>query len=365
MKFFNKKEQVIDLQLTQFGKRLLSKGRFKPYYYAFFDDGILYDSQYAGVSEDQNDAQARIIKETPQLETQYVFAGLETQVKKANEFIRSTPKEKSEQPGVLNTIDQGTFFQGSDDRQYSLVSMLGSSELTSDKIPAWKITFLSGEISGSVSVQNKVSCSNQIINIPEITPKPITYKTQVENIPPALLADYSPNDRALDNVYGSTSGKPQTISIYEINSAILLQIEEENSHFHSENFDIEVYEIKEDEAPNISLCGGATKRETLIPLFFTKEPTMIENGIIKDAPAPTYQNSNLDLDSSYVEYYMNIDVDNEIDPNVLCDKTLDAGEGIYSQRVLNCQVAEEQARGSLKSLFSTATRLQDIEGCDK
>ena len=69
MKFLNKKEQVLDIELTEYGKRLLSKGLFKPTYYSFFDDGILYDSRYGGFSEAQNDAEGRIIQETPQLES--------------------------------------------------------------------------------------------------------------------------------------------------------------------------------------------------------------------------------------------------------------------------------------------------------
>ena len=47
MTFFNKKEEVIDIQLTQYGKYLLSIGKLEPVYYAFFDDNILYDSNYA------------------------------------------------------------------------------------------------------------------------------------------------------------------------------------------------------------------------------------------------------------------------------------------------------------------------------
>ena len=45
-KFLNKKEQVYDLKLTSYGKYLLSIGRFKPVYYAFFDDNVLYDKTY-------------------------------------------------------------------------------------------------------------------------------------------------------------------------------------------------------------------------------------------------------------------------------------------------------------------------------
>mgnify|MGYP001239804759 FL=1 len=64
MAFINKKEEVIQIQLTQYGKNLLSRGKFKPMYYSFYDDEIIYDSAYAGFLEDQNEAEARI-KEAP------------------------------------------------------------------------------------------------------------------------------------------------------------------------------------------------------------------------------------------------------------------------------------------------------------
>ena len=44
MTFFNKKEEVIDLELTPLGEAQLSVGRFKPTYYAFFDGDVLYDA---------------------------------------------------------------------------------------------------------------------------------------------------------------------------------------------------------------------------------------------------------------------------------------------------------------------------------
>ena len=48
MKFFDKKEEVLDIELTQYGKHLLSRGVLRPVFYAFFDDDIIYDSQYIG-----------------------------------------------------------------------------------------------------------------------------------------------------------------------------------------------------------------------------------------------------------------------------------------------------------------------------
>ena len=53
--YFNKKEEVINLELTQYGKYLLSKGKLRPVYYSFFDDDVLYDGSHGGIAENQND----------------------------------------------------------------------------------------------------------------------------------------------------------------------------------------------------------------------------------------------------------------------------------------------------------------------
>ena len=76
MEFFNRKEEVLDVQLTQYGKYLLSIGKLNPSYYAFFDSDIDYDSQYQGdppapgntpgPSENQKDTEDRL-KETPRI----------------------------------------------------------------------------------------------------------------------------------------------------------------------------------------------------------------------------------------------------------------------------------------------------------
>lgn len=56
MSFINKKERVIQIELTQFGKKLLSKGNFKPQFYQFFDDDIIYDNEYGGTEDAINGA---------------------------------------------------------------------------------------------------------------------------------------------------------------------------------------------------------------------------------------------------------------------------------------------------------------------
>ena len=80
-KFINKKEEVIQIDLTAYGKHKFSRGEFAPTYYSFLDDDILYDSIYSsppdrngdgdagskGLYEEQNNVVARI-KETQRLE---------------------------------------------------------------------------------------------------------------------------------------------------------------------------------------------------------------------------------------------------------------------------------------------------------
>ena len=63
MTFLDRKEEVINVELTQYGKYLLSLGKFKPTFYEFFDDDIVYDSKFIGVTETQSSIQTRI-KET-------------------------------------------------------------------------------------------------------------------------------------------------------------------------------------------------------------------------------------------------------------------------------------------------------------
>ena len=49
-KFLDKKEQVYDLELTSYGRYLLSIGTFKPTYYTFLDDNIVYDIKYTSTA---------------------------------------------------------------------------------------------------------------------------------------------------------------------------------------------------------------------------------------------------------------------------------------------------------------------------
>ena len=76
MRFFDPKE-VLDTQLTRYGRHLLSKGIWKPKYYAFFDENVLYDAKYGNISENKNNAEKRIQDDTPSLKVQHSYTGRE------------------------------------------------------------------------------------------------------------------------------------------------------------------------------------------------------------------------------------------------------------------------------------------------
>ena len=48
MTFFDKKQDVLKIELTPYGRSLLSNGKLMPKYYAFFDDDIVYDITTTG-----------------------------------------------------------------------------------------------------------------------------------------------------------------------------------------------------------------------------------------------------------------------------------------------------------------------------
>ena len=130
MLFSNKKEDVIDLKLTTYGRQLLSKGLFKPVYYSFYDDNILYDaarisgssdrpsedSRRAGL-EPQNSVQKRIREETPYLKAQHNFS--------TREIRTEDPRQSTER-----------------EKNYILHSPIGTIVVKAYKSPAWEISFL-------------------------------------------------------------------------------------------------------------------------------------------------------------------------------------------------------------------------------
>ena len=140
MKFLNKKEQVMDLKLTSYGHYLLSIGKFKPKYYGFYDDNVLYDGAYAHITESSNRIHDRIKKETQYYESQVLFQEVEVPSEIIDEGSMSY--YESDVTPIMKTPREDI---------YKFDKMIGDAYLVGDTniAPGWKVVTLSGHISSS------------------------------------------------------------------------------------------------------------------------------------------------------------------------------------------------------------------------
>jgi hypothetical protein len=344
--FFDRKEDVIDLELTQYGKYLLSKGKMKPAYYAFYDDDILYDSDYTGISEEQNSTEDRIRLETPRPKTQYVYSGIETEVKRINELVRSKISSQRVDLGAES-------IQPSNDKHHALVSPIGTSDLNIDKAAAWFVKFYKGEVIQSknythITGSNSKSNMDRIINFPQVDCQAV-YETSInlETIDTHALAAGMLTVDDLDfNIPSAVSNEAGLISVEE--DFLLINIEEKNTQFLLKNFDIELFEVEEAK-DTVNTKHIKTGDENLIPLNF-----LINQGYdsrdrdsLSLASNRMLEEQELELIAPEVtprdvEYYFDIFVDDEIATEILCEHVEDRSKGIFADEFIDCNDLKEK-----------------------
>ena len=265
MRFFDPKEEVLDIQLTQVGKRKLARGRFKPYYYAFFDDDILYDASYVGITEEQNNSAPRILDSTPRLKVQYTHKGADS----------SFSKIKAERYEGRDTDNKVM-------NKNSPHLPMGTST-GNEYLPAWDVRF-AGEDAKIEAFTNNYSGSWGVSPIPQISTT-LTVETRVEfqeEFATSVLLENAEKEaglidgRPLFDPAGSTGllstetepdVYPDGSYIVTVQPSLLLDISELNNEFTNENFDVEIFEILTE------LVGSSTtdKEEILRPLKFSSD----------------------------------------------------------------------------------------------
>lgn len=299
--FFNKKEEVISLELTQHGKYLLSQGKFRPAHYAFYDDDILYDGGHGSVvSGSQNENLTRI-NSTPRLKSNLSY-GMPIGVASLNDATAASTK-------TANFVHS---------------TPLGTSDSWKESAPAWSvrpildsIAMSSGSTNQGVSVTYK-RYDGKGANIPQIN----------------IELEY-----AYDN-QGDAG-----IKVLKESPRVLLAIEEINTVFkRDKNFEIEVYEVMN----AVARINTPSLREELRKLKFASLGTDGEKKALGQTEAdPSYHafatadaqigDEYPALDSQHVEFYMSFKSDSEIEeltfptePNPLYQPRVtdeDVGEG--------------------------------------
>lgn len=284
MTFFNKKEEVIEIKLTPFGKHKLAKGEFRPASYSFFDEDVIYDSDYGAAGGNAHDR----IKDTPRMRTQ-------TRIDGTNQ---ATETEVDQRPGEAQsntiplkklsvTVQQTT---RTDTKQ-----PIGTSGIENSNPPAWRALMLQGELDSS---ETHFEDNDQVVHIPQmnVTKREFTLK-----------ATDTPSDRTLDVNF--PDGSSLVLEENE-DSEFLLFLGEKNADSLDKNFSMELYKV-------ITENG----KEKLTPLLFKKdyEYSRIVDGIlmeIDEAPNPDLSIDEANREA-LVNHYFEISSDREIDPAII------------------------------------------------
>jgi len=286
-KFINKKEQVYDLKLTSYGHYLLSIGTFKPAYYTFLDDNVIYDAEYAGrTTEGQNEIHKRIKDETQYLESLTFFRDIES---------GSATTE-----GGLNffEVDMMPTLMIADPDIFRFNSVIGDAFLDgpSQNAPAWKIVTLQGSITSSTLID-----ADNNDRIPQINME-LKYKLATKE----KFFDYNP--KGVRDIIDETAIFIDDHSIEFESADPLLYVEEVNTETLMENFEIEVFQV-------LTGSNSGSVPDTLIRKYFKKMTPQVVNGFME---TPTQEAFGGRLSSSSVEYYFDILTDSMVDQERAC-----------------------------------------------
>lgn len=330
MAFFDKKEEVIDIQLTPYGKHLLSKGQFSPVYYEFYDDDIIYDIEWSGIEEAQGQIQNRI-NSTPKLKAQYAFESAEERMK---EYRKSYTQDGKQEPVVEKR------------KNFSFSSLpLGNCSGDNNKPTSMSIKLLSGQIDQS-SETNSRGIPRGIKNYTLVSPK---YEAEIRRM--------GPNEREPEDllVQQEVQVAGQRVEVTKKEQFILLDLEEIEANFRNDNFEIHLYEVVEEEST------GTTVEK---PLLFKKQFSNIVDGILYEPGEREIMEE--ETTREYVEYYFSVLKDNEIPNDVLCEYLSE--EEILKLNALygyNIQCARRQGqRGTNPELFVSEEAITDLEDCE-
>lgn len=346
MTFFNTKEEVIDIELTPYGKHLLSEGKWKPAYYEFYDDDILYDSEYAGFSEKQDETKERI-KETPRQKVQYSFEGAETRYKR---FLKRLKDGDGKEIPVLE--QRKNFFLSS--------LPLGNSAVGSSYYPSVSIKTLNGNISSSVQEQIEQTDSTSPIKVKGLPSSLFQINMETQKYSISLRAKTDNEEQQEENPFYVQRVKEEfvleqeTVELVKNGGYYLFDVTELETSLQKENFDLFIYEIKED------LETGETIE---VPLYFKKQQENIVNNIYYETQE--LGSHNMIINEEYAEFYFDIMTDKEIPNEIMC-KHLDAEEVKKLNTLEGYNIACQEMPGKKfnnKDLLLSSKQALDLEEC--
>ena len=263
VKFFDQKQEVIQIELTPYGRQLLSEGKFSPSYYAFYDINILYDGDRGGLTETQNQIVDRIKESTPRSRPITKF--------------RTTQKSMIS----LSSANYKNYFDQQEEYCATYNRFLGKNSTFSDFAPSWDITV----------TNNSDAKLNDVVEY------------RANNTLPVASA-------SLDLTYQLHQNEDATAYTLEENQNIILDMLELNTVFSvNGNFDVEVFKI--DEKGQMRALGFINDQSANAQNLRDQiDPTVLSNTI--EGSNQQILNNFPVLDDTYVEYYFEVLLDQEV-----------------------------------------------------
>ena len=340
MSYLDPKEQVLDLQLTPYGKFLLSIGKLDPVFYAFFDDDIIYNGSNANINnETQSGIEPRIQENTPRFSAQGNTDSIETDFATKKESFKTIEEELLEVGAPsLTEEEEFEFFKRSPEPAKKRLrdQPIGKYRNSTGFAPAWNAAFLKAPLSSST---DHLTISGQKgefnYNIPQLNVN-LEYKIQRNSqafnkkfTPELLLNEFDPGQlsKAAKKIGYEDSIDllvyANGASIFVAKDTLIIRLEESHTNYEKDNFEVELFQVRED---------PINGEEILIKRKFYKDYTQYSEDVLAGK-----------VDGNTVERYFDLSVDREIDPEIICpvigkDKT----KQFYIKKMFNCENIVEE-----------------------
>jgi len=300
MSFFDKKEDVLEIELTRHGKEKLTEGEFKPSSYSFHDDGILYNSEKAGFSEDQIDAtdRVRVTENTAYCKPQSIY---------------SEAGEKKDRK-----IKENEVFLIKENNK------MGTMDRKSQKTPAFGIDFLEGKIESVENLNNSQSGA-----IPQINMKDIEYEVVVEQ-------SLSASAQSSLSQFVDTMPDGTVVKIKE-HKEVFMAINESNTPFKEDSFDVKLFEE----------YSRGELEEKKFAITTNKFKEFYDPDEIK--------NNNPELNEDNVGYYLSFQSDESIPQREICRKINNYEEADVFNKEIECDefITNDSVAEETDSLYKT------------
>lgn len=340
--FFDDKEEVIEIELTEWGKYLYSIGKLKPVYFSFSDDEILYDGTYGGLaSEEQKEIVDRVMEDTPYLKPHVRFKEAKSYYQEydsASDVDATVFQDPLDSSTRVDTIIEskvelikqkaGRYSQSTKELERLVRSRLGTVRTTTQDYPAFDVTFLKSKISSS---SNSMATDFGYLKIPQIdvnlqniitiVPSGSEFVSKVsDGLEASFLTDIYTNVEESDVFQDGSKIVMET-------NFLAIDVSQNGAEYKNKNFNVQVFERVQDSGSFVlkplklnAQMDRVDQNGFLIPVdpIEMQIDGNIQDNTIISANGVVSAGSNPPESYDYISNYFAIQIDREIPNEVLC-----------------------------------------------